>query len=207
MWPAGALTRSAPAVATLRQPINTPNGSCRFSIMRGLGKPGRAETAGGCIRERTRGRPIHLVLGAGIAHHPRLMESDSHPRAEITFEDGEVLSRLSRIHSGIQQHEQNRLRLIQDDEVASPRLRETDEVLRQLERDARSARERLSTVALRLYDGFLRNRKVPFVAHARAGLCSECNLRLPSAFGSLVHTDAALRRCPHCSRVLLREQA
>jgi predicted nucleic acid-binding Zn-ribbon protein len=135
------------------------------------------------------------------------MESDAHPRAEITFEDGEVLARLSRIHSGIQQHEASRLRLIRDDEVASPRLRETDVLLRQLEKDARAERERLSAVALHLYDGFVRKRKGPFVARARAGLCSECNLRLPSAFSSLAHTAVALRRCPHCSRVLLREQA
>ena len=151
---------------------------------------------------------MQLSSGAGIARQAILpMESDSHARAEITFEDGEVLSRLSRIHSGIQQHEENRVRLTREDEVASPRLRETHEILRQLEHDARAARERLSTVALRLYDGLLRNRKVPFVARARAGLCTECNLRLPSAFASLARAGVMLRKCPSCSRVLLREQA
>jgi predicted nucleic acid-binding Zn-ribbon protein len=135
------------------------------------------------------------------------MESDPHPRAAITFEDGEVLARLSRIHSGIHEHEESRLRLIRADEVASHRLRETDESLRRLEQDARAARTLLSTVALRLYDGFRRNGKTPFVARVRAGLCSECNLRLPSAFGIFASTGVTLRVCPHCSRVLLREQA
>jgi predicted nucleic acid-binding Zn-ribbon protein len=147
------------------------------------------------------------VLGAGIARDLPQMPSQAHSRAEITFADGEVLSRLSRIHLGIQRHEEIRLRLIREDVVDSPRLRETDEILRQLEKDARAAREALSTVGLRLYDGFLRHRKVPFVARVAAGLCSGCNLRLPSSFNSPSQTGLTLRRCPQCSRVLLREAA
>jgi predicted nucleic acid-binding Zn-ribbon protein len=135
------------------------------------------------------------------------MESDSHPHAGIAFEDGEVLSRLSGVHSGIQEPEESHLRLIRCDEVAFCRLRETNEILRQSGQDARVARELPSTVALRHYSGLMRNRKLPFMALARAGLCTECNLGLPSAVGSFADTGIALRRCPHCSRVLFRKQA
>lgn len=135
------------------------------------------------------------------------MHSDSRPPAEITLDDGEVLSRLSSIHESIKRHEGSRLRLIRGDEISSPLLRETDEILRQLERDARAARETLSAAALRLYDGLLRTGKLPFVTRLRGGLCGACNLRLPSAVSSLAHAKTTLRKCPHCSRVLLREQA
>jgi hypothetical protein len=135
------------------------------------------------------------------------MQSDSHALAVITLEDGEVLARLSSIHSAIREHEANRLRLIRSDEFASPHLRDTDTILGQLELEARAARERLSGVALRLYDGFLRSKKAPFVTSVRDGLCSECNVRLPSAVSSRTHEGATLRRCPHCARVLLRERA
>jgi predicted nucleic acid-binding Zn-ribbon protein len=131
------------------------------------------------------------------------MQPDPNLRSGISFRDGELLSRLSEIHARLLRHKEKPLRLVRPDQPLGLIVEETSEILKQLERDALAIRASLSEAARRIYDAFTRARRLPLVARVRAGLCGECNLRLPSAMGTFVNTSTTLWLCPHCSRVLL----
>jgi predicted nucleic acid-binding Zn-ribbon protein len=94
-------------------------------------------------------------------------------------------------------------RLATSKETIAPLLQHLVETLEKLDQDASEAREGLSRGALKCYEGLLRLKKLPFVAHVEAGACGECHLKLPSAFAGTVSDGTTLFRCALCGRVLL----
>ena len=96
-----------------------------------------------------------------------------------------------------------RARLGQLKETTAPLARHLDDALEKLRSDASTAKERLSPSSRRFYEGMVRLKKLPLVAHLRAGLCSECHLKVPSAIAGTVLSGSTLARCPLCGRVLL----
>ena len=92
-------------------------------------------------------------------------------------------------------------------DTTAPLLQHLVESMEALDREAADAREQLSSGALKCYEGLLRLRKLPFVAHVQAGVCGECHLKLPSALAAAVSERSALIRCPLCGRILLPPQS
>ena len=75
-----------------------------------------------------------------------------------------------------------------------------------LERDAEAFRSRLSAIGASTYELLTRRHILPLVAYLGDGLCSECLCAIPPSIGAALSLESGLRRCPNCSRVLLRRE-
>jgi predicted nucleic acid-binding Zn-ribbon protein len=88
-------------------------------------------------------------------------------------------------------------------DALGPELERLSSAMRDLEGRVGELRAKLSPATVRTLDTLARRNISPPIAALEDQVCGACHLRLPTALANPEVIGSAVRRCPHCKRILL----